>query len=130
MNSFWNSNLNLFKERFPALAANLTLETSPDLILEEAKNGSMTAKSGSLMLHSKYNPEREADTLVESFDSSKHENAVFLGFGLGYGPAALAKKKSSGNHHTHRKGFKKIFFGTQCNGLDSDFQASENHPNS
>ena len=92
MNSFWNSNLNLFKERFPALAANLTSETSPDLILEEAKNGSMTAKSGSLMLHSKYNPEREADTLVESFDSSKHENAVFLGFGLGYGPAALAKK--------------------------------------
>lgn len=92
MNSFWNSNLNLFKERFSALAANLTSETSPDLILEEAKNGSMTAKSGSLMLHSKYNPEREADTLVESFDSSKHENAVFLGFGLGYGPAALAKK--------------------------------------
>ena len=109
MNSFWNSNLNLFKERFPALAANLTSETSPDLILEEAKNGSMTAKSGSLMLHSKYNPEREADTLVESFDSSKHENAVFLGFGLGYGPAALAKKNPQATIILIEKDSKRFF---------------------
>lgn len=92
MNSFWNSNLSLFKERFPGLAENLNPEPSKDIILEEAKNGSMTAKSGSLLLHSKYNPEREAEALADAFESEKHENAVFLGFGLGYGPIALAKK--------------------------------------
>lgn len=92
MNSFWNSNLNLFRERFPALAANLKAEPDKGIILETAKNGSVTAKSGSLMLHSKYNPEREAEAIAETFEPAKHEYAIFLGFGLGYAPIALAKK--------------------------------------
>lgn len=92
MNSFWNNNINLFKERFPFLASNLKTTLCTDIIFEQAKNGSITAKSKQYLLHSKYNPEKEAESLIKTFDSSKHETAIFLGFGLGYAPIALAKK--------------------------------------
>ena len=92
MNSFWNNNLKLFRARFPLLAENLKPEQSSDIVFEVAKNGSVTAKAGTLLLHSKYNPEREAETLIQDFDSSKFGNALFLGFGLGYAPVSFAKK--------------------------------------
>ncbi|MBQ0040325.1 MAG: motility associated factor glycosyltransferase family protein [Treponema sp.] len=91
MNSSWNKNLELFRQRFPALAQNLAPQTNPDIITEPAKNGDMTAKCGNLMLHSKYNPVREAESFISSFDKNKHETVIFLGFGLGHGPVAFAK---------------------------------------
>ncbi len=57
----------------------------------EAKNGSSSASYEGIMLHSKYNPEREAEQLVSSC-SDDCPCAVFLAFGLGYAPIVFAKK--------------------------------------
>lgn len=92
MNSIWNKNYFLFKERFPELSNSLEVKFSNEIEFETAKNGSLTAKRKNLLLHSKYNPEKEADNLVNRFDSEKKDTAIFLGFGLGYGPVEFAKK--------------------------------------
>lgn len=92
MNSFWNKNIDLFKQRFPDLSNSLEMKKSGDLVFEEGKNGTVTAKYNGLLLHSKYNPVKEAETLISSFDPAKHDTAIFLGFGLGYGPIEFAKK--------------------------------------
>ena len=92
MNSIWNKNYFLFKERFPELSNSLEVKFSNEIEFETAKNGSLTAKRKNLLLHSKYNPEKEAGSLVNSFDSEKKDTASFLGFGVGYGPVEFAKK--------------------------------------
>ena len=92
MNSIWNKNYFLFKERFPELSNSLEVKFSNEIEFETAKNGSLTAKRKNLLLHSKYNPEKEADNLVNRFDSEKKDTAIFLGFGLGYGPVEFARK--------------------------------------
>ena len=94
MNSIWNKNYFLFKERFPELSNSLEVKFSNEIEFETAKNGSLTAKRKNLLLHSKYNPEKEADNLVNRFDSEKKDTAIFLGFGLGYGPVEFARKFS------------------------------------
>ena len=60
----------------------------------ETKNGMVSASYNGIMLHSKYNPEREADQLVSSCPVDCPA-AVFLGFGLGYAPVAFARKNHS-----------------------------------
>lgn len=92
MNSIWNKNLESFKNRFPQLEQQLSKETCKEIIIEETKNGSVTATENGLLLHSKYNPQREAQTLISTFDSSKKEAAIFLGFGLGHALIEFAKK--------------------------------------
>ena len=57
----------------------------------EAKNGSSSASYEGIMLHSKYNPEREAEQLVSTCPDDC-PCAVFLAFGLGYAPIVFAKK--------------------------------------
>ncbi|MBP5695288.1 MAG: motility associated factor glycosyltransferase family protein [Treponema sp.] len=112
MNSIWNTNLALFEKRFPALRDLLSEDIAffegeieagkfpLPLEIIEAKNGSPTAiykaeSAQALPLHSKYNPEREAEQLVHDFSSKDFEAAVFLGFGLGYGPLAFAEANPS-----------------------------------
>ena len=84
----------MFKERFPELSNSLEVKFSNEIEFETAKNGSLSAKRKNLLLHSKYNPEKEADSLVNGFDSEKKDTAIFLGFGLGYGPIEFARKFS------------------------------------
>lgn len=118
MNSIWNTNIALFQKRFSALCEILkeelnlfaklsesgALQTAVPLEILEAKNKSPTAvfkdhgtsanSSTSLQgaaLHSKYNPEREAEQLISQFNKKDFDAAVFLGFGLGYAPVAFAK---------------------------------------
>ncbi len=91
MKSLWNKNYSLFAERFPQLAKKFNVEYSSTLEIENAKNGSVTAKENNIMLHSKYNPEKEAEALINTFDEEKSV-AIFLSFGLGYAPIAFAKK--------------------------------------
>lgn len=62
------------------------------MIIETAKNGSPTAREGNLQLHSKYNPEKEAETFVSNFDSEKKDILVFFGFGLGYSLIEACRK--------------------------------------
>jgi len=105
LNSLWNKNLLLLQKRFPELFSllkeNITqIETCfkngenpfPFWNIENAKNGSLTVRENSLLLHSGYNPEREAEQAASSFDNTENKDfecAVFLGFGAGYLPCAF-----------------------------------------
>ena len=64
--------------------------TSPFEIVT-AKNGSIIAKADGKLLHSGYNPEREAEQAVHAARKEKYTCAVFLSCGLGYGPKVYAK---------------------------------------
>lgn len=92
MNSFWNENLKLFEQRFPELASQLDKATCPDMVLMQAKNGMTVASHNGLMLHSKYDPKKEAENLIKQFDGEKSDTALFLGFGLGYAVIDFAEK--------------------------------------
>ena len=96
MNSIWNKNIAAFKSRFPALAdlykniieeINLN-EDSKDVFsfwkVIPAKNGSLTARIDNMLLHSSYNPEREAQTTAEQLASKNKETVIFMGAGLGW----------------------------------------------
>lgn len=108
MNSIWNKNIDLFKARFPALAGMLagTIAAFEEGVkggrqevfpfrVEQAKNGSPTASEGGTMLHSKYNPGREAEQAVSAFNEDEEEAAVFFSCGLGYAPVAFCQKHPS-----------------------------------
>ena len=92
MNFIWNKNLELFKNRFPQLYQILNKSSTSQIVVETAKNGSPTAREGNLQLHSKYNPEKEAETFVSNFDSEKKDILIFFGFGLGYSLIEACKK--------------------------------------
>ena len=52
----------------------------------------MTAIENGVPLHSKYNPQREAEQLCSDFDLKKYSAAVFFSFGLGYGVVSFAQQ--------------------------------------
>ena len=101
MNSFLNKNYALFEKRFPSLSEMLkddfdSFEKNPlPLNIENAKNGSPTVMDNKLALHSKYNPEREAQQFVANFSEDAYQAAVFISFGLGYAPIEFVKKHPS-----------------------------------
>ena len=55
-----------------------------------AKDGSVSAYEGGALLHSAYNPKREAEQAVANSDFAGCRAAVFFGFGLGYAVEAYA----------------------------------------
>ena len=55
-----------------------------------AKDGSASAYEGGALLHSAYNPKREAEQTVANSDFAGCRAAVFFGFGLGYAVEAYA----------------------------------------
>ncbi|MBO4630271.1 MAG: motility associated factor glycosyltransferase family protein [Treponema sp.] len=103
MNSIWNKNLQLFKSRFPALAdlyhhiiEEITANGEGSAIFSfwkvmPAKNGSLTAQIGNMLLHSSYNPEREAMSTAQELVSKNKETVIFMGAGLGWQFCTLAK---------------------------------------
>ena len=103
MNSIWNKNIQLFKSRFPALA-DLYHEIIEEISsngdsngvfsfwkITPAKNGSLTAQIGNMLLHSSYNPEREALGTAQELVSKNKETVIFMGAGLGWQFCAVAK---------------------------------------
>ena len=103
MNSIWNKNIQLFKSRFPALA-----DLYHDIIEEisvhgdekgifsfwtilSAKNGSLTAQIDHMLLHSSYNPEREAQSAAAQLTAKQKETVIFMGAGLGWQFCAMAR---------------------------------------
>lgn len=105
MNSIWNKNISLLKERFPSLAelykdylGSPQFNQNPPKIdfwkIALAKNGSPTAEdlctSPAVRLHSSYNPEREAYNAVTQAALLEKSAVVFLGCGLGYHLTQLA----------------------------------------
>lgn len=103
MNSIWNKNISLFKNRFPNLYPlfNNSIRVFSSAIdsgtlaskiqfwtIGECKNGQITIQENGFRLHSAYNPQKEAETLCNSIKTElqQKEALVFPGFGLGYGP--------------------------------------------
>ena len=56
-----------------------------------AKNGSYTAQIDNMLLHSSYNPEREAQTAAEQLAAKNKETVIFMGAGLGWQFCAMAR---------------------------------------
>lgn len=108
MNSIWNKNIQLFKQRFPELSKMLEKQINffnenagteneklllyPFWEISCAKNGEITAKENSLQLHSAYNPQREAENLINSKkeEIQTAKAIVFEGFGLFYAAKTAA----------------------------------------
>lgn len=101
-------NLGLLKSEFPNILSQLNL-LDKELImgaLEETKNGQKTiavSKNGKKnYLHSKYNPLREAETIVSSLeDIDDRSSVLFYGTGLGYHVELLLKKYPSLNYYLY-----------------------------
>ena len=109
MNSIWNKNIQLFKERFPQLAEfyhdiieDITVNGDEKDIfsfwnLMTAKNGSLTAQiNTNMLLHSSYNPEREGMTTAQTLAGKNKETVIFMGAGLGWQFCAMAKMINGG----------------------------------
>lgn len=101
MNSHLNNNIALFAKRFPQLFESLkddinriteNVSSLCGIELSTAKNSTPTASYNGLFLHSAYNPEREAQSLLQSQDCTQFTAGVFSGFGLGYAPILFAKQ--------------------------------------
>ncbi|RPJ05393.1 MAG: DUF115 domain-containing protein [Spirochaetaceae bacterium] len=90
---FAEKNLLIFRESHPD-AARLLEHTAPaiDLVFEKSVTGTITARRGELYVHSRHNPVREAETLIESGVKSTAGVCVFYGFGLGYAVEAFSRK--------------------------------------
>ena len=103
MNSIWNKNIQAFKTRFPALAdfyKNIIQDIDAHgdekgifsfWKILPAKNGSLTAQIDNMLLHSSYNPEREATSTAGQLTAKNKETIIFMGAGLGWHICALAK---------------------------------------
>ena len=60
--------------------------------VSKTKNDSFTVTQNGTRLHSAYNPQKEAETIIQNTDFSEAETCVFLGTGLGYTCIECAKK--------------------------------------
>lgn len=98
-NQLYNKNISLFKGRFLELYKIIEkslgkLPENIEIISCKADSSKQTAKYNNQFLHSAYNPEREAEKLLQS-ELSKNQSGdvlVFYGFGLGYLPLEAARK--------------------------------------
>ena len=107
--SYFSQNMAVLKQVFPLLAEEINKakndsnEASPcELKTEAASSGAPTLIASGVYVHSKRDPEREAERLVEAAITSAtgtsgasagdESPALVLGFGLGYAASALAAK--------------------------------------
>ena len=109
MNSIWNKNIQLFKSRFPSLAdfySNIIEDISRNGDKKDifsfwkvipAKNGSLTAQIDNMLLHSSYNPQREAQSTARELAAKNKESLIFLGAGLGWQFCEMARLINSGD---------------------------------
>jgi hypothetical protein len=87
--SFLEANLSALGGRFPELAAFAAGKGADGrLVVEAAKSGAASASLGGMSLHSRYDPESEAERQAASIPESVSA-CVFYGFGLGYLPRAF-----------------------------------------
>ena len=108
MNSIWNKNISVFQKRFAALFELFKLQINefnkyiqtpqaqeklyPFWEVTKTRSDFYTATQKGIRLHSAYNPQKEAETIIQNTDFSDSETCVFLGIGLGYTCIECAKK--------------------------------------
>ena len=78
-------------------------ERNSTVSLEMARNGSPVAKVRGVYLHSVYDPEKEADSFVETYEKqiSTKNHILIFGLGLGYHVNRVVKSLRS-THHDYR----------------------------
>jgi len=97
-NPILNKNLAAIARNSPALAEQLSSAQAAPLEWSDSKAGPITATRTDLgsprpvALASKYDPVKEAQTLVDPIDHAKTACVVVLGFGLGYHLDELVKR--------------------------------------
>ena len=91
---YFSQNMAVMEKIFPLLAGEISkAKDGSELKIETASSGAATLLLGGVYIHSKRDPEREAERLVEAGGTSGGESpALVLGFGLGYSALALTKK--------------------------------------
>ena len=84
-------NINYLREKFPSVREQLMVvekEEPKHFRIEDAKKGGKTLlyqKDGeSIYFHSKYDPVKEAETILKEYSKVKDHNIIFYGTGLGY----------------------------------------------
>jgi hypothetical protein len=93
MNSFYKRNIAALKIRWPTLAS--LSETLPESIeVLSTKTGDVTVRLGDLLIHSAYDPVKEAEQF--SKDIPPGSLVCLYGFGLGYHVRALLEKIGPG----------------------------------
>ena len=98
---FFTSNMEVLKQLYPLLAEELDKaedDIAPEeLVVEAAASGAPTLACRGISVHSKRDPQREAERLVESAAGNTGADsdapALVLGFGLGYAAEALGSKQ-------------------------------------
>ncbi|WP_018249178.1 motility associated factor glycosyltransferase family protein [Orenia marismortui] len=100
------NNLQALKLKFPNLAEKINDKSEKTIKyqLEETKNNSKTIKIANeetnkeyVYLHSKYDPEREAERIISKSELNNATIIVVMGFGLGYHILELFEKVKSTN---------------------------------
>ena len=99
-------NINYLRKKYPHIREKLkTLEETDhrDFQIEDTKRGNKTLvyiKDGKKQyLHSKYDPIREAEALVEEYKGTKDSHIVFYGTGLGYHIEAFIKENPNNDFY-------------------------------
>ena len=93
--SFPSINLDEIKTR--ALTANTDDNIHSNIEVISARNGSPVLKLNGIFMNSSFNPEREADKLVDSNLLYESECVIFSGLGLGYEIESYLNKNPSGH---------------------------------
>jgi hypothetical protein len=80
------SNVNLLKERGVSNYELIALDTDlPESIaIDRTRSGSLTIRHKGILLHSMYDPVKEAKRFVESQNVQQGDHVLLCGFGLGY----------------------------------------------
>lgn len=97
--NLYETNRRFLETRFPRLQTEVfeRFQPSEELLIEHSPSGTVSAQLYGRWIHSKHNPCREAERLIDSAfrDSSSHL-AIFLGFGLGYHIEAFFRRFPQG----------------------------------
>lgn len=99
-------NINYLRGKFPLVREKLKLvEENEDkqFIIEETRKGDKTLlynkDNKKIYFHSKYDPIREAQTIVEEYKDMNDTNVIFYGTGLGYHIDLFVKENPNNNFY-------------------------------
>ena len=94
--NLYRKNLSILKERDPLLAQRVerhTRETTVSVL--PAKNQALVPVIGSISLHSRYDPDKESQLLIENAGVAEGINCQVFGLGFGYHIRKLADRRPS-----------------------------------
>jgi hypothetical protein len=80
----YEANLNLIRDRHPELAEKLKVEPSSEFTIRSSRTNIPTGLFQQRFVHSRFDPLKEADRLVEVESDPAAGPHLFYGFGLGY----------------------------------------------